>query len=234
MTVRSDYARALDALTTAAQQELLNFWENREVLGVGRTAEFQALVTDLVEMYGAEAASAAADYIFMDWDANYSDDFARLRRPAEKVIDRAQAAKELGWALQTQSGGLANPATTATALERLQGVVTRLVLTPAHRTVARGCADAGTRYARLPEPGACSFCLMLASRGAVYSKDTVLGGGGRFHTSCRCVGIQVKPDRSDQPKVVTSLEYMWDELSQTLGTSPTAGQWADHIADLAS
>ena len=234
MSVRSDYARALDALTTAAQQELLDFWLNREVLGVGRTVAFQALMTDLVEMYGAEAASAAADYIFMDWDANYSDDFARLRRPVEQAVSRAQVQKELGWALQTQSGGLANPTATAMSLERLQGVVTRLVLTPAHRTVARGCADAGTRYARLPEPGACSFCLMLSSRGAVYSKDTVLGGGGKFHTSCRCVGIQVKPDRSDLPRAVASLEQQWAELSKTLGFSPSPEQWAEHIADLAS
>ncbi|MDO5033071.1 hypothetical protein [Corynebacterium sp.] len=38
---------------------------------------------------------------------------------------------------------------------------------------------AGTSYARVPEPGTCAFCLMLGSRGAVYTKETVLGEMGR-------------------------------------------------------
>ncbi len=39
------------------------------------------------------------------------------------------------------------------------------------------------RYRRVPAPGACSFCLMLASRGAVYSTYD-RAKAGHFH--CRC------------------------------------------------
>jgi hypothetical protein len=54
-----------------------------------------------------------------------------------------------------------------------------------------------TRYARVPSPGACSFCLMLATKGAVYYKDSFSGGnssssrfnglgGARVHRNCKC------------------------------------------------
>lgn len=41
-------------------------------------------------------------------------------------------------------------------------------------------------YRRVPEPGACAFCLMLATRGAVYSSASTAGGDNRFHAHCRC------------------------------------------------
>lgn len=54
-----------------------------------------------------------------------------------------------------------------------------------------------TRYARMPSPGACSFCLMLATKGAVYYKDSFSSersrssafnalGDARVHLNCKC------------------------------------------------
>lgn len=54
-----------------------------------------------------------------------------------------------------------------------------------------------TRYARVPSPGACSFCLMLATKGAVYYKDSFSSGDSsssrfnalgeaRVHRNCKC------------------------------------------------
>ena len=54
-----------------------------------------------------------------------------------------------------------------------------------------------TRYARVPSPGACSFCLMLATKGAVYYKDSFSNssssssrfnnlGDARVHRNCKC------------------------------------------------
>ena len=66
---------------------------------------------------------------------------------------------------------------------------------------ANAVADGGTfaRYRRVAAPGACDFCLMLASRGAVYrtastaSRDS---SGERFHENCRCaVAVEVDPAR---------------------------------------
>jgi len=50
------------------------------------------------------------------------------------------------------------------------------------------------RFSRIPEPGACSFCLMLATAGPVYYEDSFDGPNARFrgngkaraHNNCRC------------------------------------------------
>lgn len=47
----------------------------------------------------------------------------------------------------------------------------------------------GVRWARSPSSGACDFCMMLATRGAVYlSRDRAAGKGG-YHTHCRCLPV---------------------------------------------
>jgi hypothetical protein len=53
-----------------------------------------------------------------------------------------------------------------------------------------------TRYRRVPEARACRFCLMLASRGAVYLTETTAGAGRKFHANCRCriEAVAVVPD----------------------------------------
>ena len=41
------------------------------------------------------------------------------------------------------------------------------------------------RWRRIPEAGACDFCLTLATRGAVY-KSKMTAAGRRYHVHCRC------------------------------------------------
>lgn len=47
----------------------------------------------------------------------------------------------------------------------------------------------GVRWARVPSASACDFCMMLATRGAVYlSRESAAGKGG-YHSSCRCLPV---------------------------------------------
>ena len=44
-------------------------------------------------------------------------------------------------------------------------------------------------WARVAEPGACDFCRMLATRGAVYTSEESASrtfGGLKYHTRCKC------------------------------------------------
>jgi len=41
-------------------------------------------------------------------------------------------------------------------------------------------------WRRAPERGACDFCLMLATRGAVYKTQRTAGDGNKYHRHCRC------------------------------------------------
>ena len=68
------------------------------------------------------------------------------------------------------------------------------------------------RYSRVPSPGACSFCLMLATRGPVYYADSFSGrgasssrlnakGDARVHANCRCK-LAAEPERGMYKSVV--------------------------------
>lgn len=79
--------------------------------------------------------------------------------------------------------------------ESLMATVTHITAradTEPHRVAREATAvtasEHGMRWARIPEPGACAFCRMLASRGAVYTKETVLrtDDGLKYHPHCRC------------------------------------------------
>jgi hypothetical protein len=61
----------------------------------------------------------------------------------------------------------------ADAKARLAAATERLVLDAGQQTIVQNvAADRKARgYARIPEPNACAFCLMLATRGAVYKTD---------------------------------------------------------------
>lgn len=83
----------------------------------------------------------------------------------------------------------------------------------------------GTAFARVPEPGACSFCLMLASRGAVYTAKTV-GAVNKFHDHCRCLGIEVKRDGSDLPRINRDLEQLWGDSESSTQADFEKALWA--------
>lgn len=46
--------------------------------------------------------------------------------------------------------------------------------------------DRFKRFRRVAEPGACAFCRMLATRGAVYLNAERAGQSRRYHHMCRC------------------------------------------------
>lgn len=102
------------------------------------------------------------------------------------------------------------------------GMVDRHILNGHRETMWLSAMAAGNGYARKPEPGACSFCLMLASRGAVYrSKEhaarvgapgVVLRGnasaGDRFHDNCRCQAVEVRLG-DGLPKEALEYRKLW-------------------------
>lgn len=72
---------------------------------------------------------------------------------------------------------------------KVRDVMHGAVMARGRATVRFNAARAGVRVARVPEAGACFFCLMLASRGPEYvSAETALLGrdGEKYHAHCRC------------------------------------------------
>ncbi|MGV0391494.1 VG15 protein [Corynebacterium phoceense] len=223
---RRDYAASLDGLRMLAQRDLLAWWKRTE--GLGFIAQKELLVEPfaaVVQAYGEQAAYSAADYLFLD--RSLDDTLRELEYP--EVADpagfaQAQAAYKSAMWVDDVDDAEAR----ALALQKLQGITNRLVVAPARETVARAVITAGTRYARVPEPGACAFCLMLGSRGAVYSKDSVLGEVRRYHDNCRCLAIEVKED-SDLPQINRDLAQLSQTLNKEFGRSATVNDWRQCI-----
>lgn len=70
-------------------------------------------------------------------------------------------------------------------------------------------------YRRIPEGGACDFCLILATRGAVYRSAETAGAGHSYHHHCRC-SVEPEADYDAQwdtfipPEDANRVVSMWN------------------------
>lgn len=217
---------SLDGLRTLAQRDLLAWWKETE--GLGFVEQKRLLLepfASIVAQYGEQAAYAAADYLFLE--RSLDDTLRELEYPeiADPVgFEQAKGAYQSAMWVDNVEDTVAR----SLALQKLQGITNRLVAAPARETVGLATLRAGTLYARVPEPGACSFCLMLASRGAVYSKDTVFKEMKQYHDNCRCLAIESKTE-NDLPRINRDLMELRDELNREFDGSVTVNEWRQYI-----
>ncbi len=206
MPTNDEYADYMAQLQMLAQQDLAAWWANTDGMAPPVRMDTMRDAFDAVQRtYGEQAAYAAAEHLFLNRqldEALAGEEFPEVANPAEYE----QARAGFNWATKQYRRNF-DPALMAAAKRKLDGVLVRLVAQPAHDTKTRAILKAGTGFARIPEPGACTFCLMLASRGAAYSHESVVGLA-RFHDNCRCVGIEVKDD-SQLPKINRDLQKLW-------------------------
>jgi len=143
-------------------------------------------VPALVSEYGDVAASVAADW----YDELRASEGVRgsFRAPLAPSIPAAQVNDRLGYA--TRTSGPLWLGDSAMVTNFLSLMTNEYVLQPGRDTVMEAAHAEKVAYARVPEPGACKFCLMLASRGFVYSKSTA-GQSKKFHGKCRCNAMPV-------------------------------------------
>lgn len=96
-------------------------------------------------------------------------------------------------------------------------------------TIARSADRHGLAYARVPSGDkTCAFCLIMASRGAVYDREWNAGGNGNaFHGACDCHIVAVR-SQDDLPE-----GYDPEELYDVYSASRDAAGSAD-IKDIAA
>lgn len=208
-------------LSTHAVQALLSAFETNPLMTRTQLAH---LVRALHAEYGRAASAATADTITAT-----RGQAGRLDLPAPRALDVIGLA---------QSSGIAGYALAGSDPARRAAVsVDRLVRGAQRQTVYEATARAGTAFARVPRPGACAFCLMLASRGAVYTKDTVLRtttrarsrAGQSYHDHCHCQAQEVL-SADDVPPIVAGLHEQWKRLSAESSTGvATLDQWRAHV-----
>lgn len=181
------YRRAQQAVAAAARGHLASFWAGLDVWEVVQVREaLETFFPALVSQYGDAAAALAAD-----WFEGLTGAKAVLGAP----VAEARANASMRWALGSILNGSPEQ-----ALATLGVVLDKFVKEPGRDTIAASASEAGIGYARVPFGAeTCAFCLMLASRGAVYQSRESAGIGHEFHGDCDCVVTPIRDD-NDFPK----------------------------------
>lgn len=174
----------------------------------GTLPRLAAMVMALIHRYGgASSAHAAAYYRAARADAGIPGRVAIRTAPLPPA---EQVTKSLEWA----TSGLyraATPEAEQAAATKVQGLTQSLALNMGRSTVIETVkADREAKgWARVPEPGACSFCLLLATRGAVYKTSTA---EFKSHDHCRC---HVEPTFSDHYEPTAQVRQAQDLYAAT-------------------
>lgn len=191
-TAGSDAQAAQIGLTAVIGTDLTQALARIDTSDVaGSMPEFFALVKALVNRYGQASATLAARYYIARRTAA---GLPAIHVKPASLPPLPQVNATLGWATTPlrETGDL------ATTESNVKGAVDRLVLDVGRRTLTDAVqSDRKARgWARITEPTACSFCRLLATRGAVYKSEDTAGRGAnekfvgegefKFHNHCHC------------------------------------------------
>lgn len=141
---------------------------------------------ELVTTYGDVSALLAADFYDMLRDVPPSA--ASFRAVFAEPVRVAQSQASVRWA----AGSLFGEGGAALFMTQIAGTTQRLVSQRGRDTIFSSARrdPVRTMVARVPSGAeTCRFCVMIASRGAVYDTDT---GMGRFHNNCDCVPTVIR------------------------------------------
>ena len=171
--LHADYANALVELAKMTSAQVDDAFRS---LVIGKpdkdTAALLRELPPIVDQFGLVAGDIAAAY-YDEARAAAGVTVPYFAAPSA-VATAVQVDAALRWAvgpLWSKSPDL------EAALKQVRGSSERLVLQPGRDTIIGAASSDRVKvgWARNPEPGACGFCLMLASRGAVYASKSSAG-----------------------------------------------------------
>jgi hypothetical protein len=206
-------------LSTLVRDELEAFFLSLDLSGpeLARDALLEFLPL-LVQQYGDVAATLAADW------------YEELRGASGALgsFSAVTAASVPAGAVEAKVRFLASHLWTPDPAAMLGGLLTaadKYVKQPGRDTIAKNAKREGVRYARVPQGRkTCAFCLLLASRDAVYfskksAGDQGRGVGDRFHGDCDCAVVPIRKAQ-DYPTDYLPDNYfnMYDEARKKAGS----------------
>lgn len=180
----------------------------------------------LIERYGAMSATQAIAYYRMKRTASGVTARPPVLSPAPPP-PREQVARGLDYAARhLRMVPEPSAAELAAVVDEATAITERHVLNTGRATILGATmADREAKgWARGLEPEACSFCAMLALRGAVYKRHSFdasnarFAGGGysiKVHDHCRCHPVPVF-GRYEPPADVRAYEALWKSSTKGL------------------
>lgn len=207
-----------EALSVVLAAHIAHTWPLLDPARMKATFDrWMAVVAALVFNYGKSSASLAA----RSYSARrVAAGLPRMSVPLADGPPVEQVRKSLEWATH----GLWSPSPDVQAAQALiDGAMQRLVADQGRNTMIQAIeSDRRCRgWARVARPGACSFCAMLSTRGAVYkSKETASITSGEqgnrpagltYHDNCHCVPVPLFANFYEPPAHVRDWQRMWRE-----------------------
>ncbi|MGZ0151882.1 VG15 protein [Kribbella sp. WER1] len=222
--------------------ELSRIWPDVDLAAFSRMyPHWEEAAYELTLRYREGAAKAARDYLLsVRRSAGVRSKFepvqeALLDREAFAASMRATALSVLTDAdnqVSVANYSFAPPAETAAirrnararALVTSVGASVRQMINGSRDTIYNGVRDDSRAlgWMRVTDGKPCSFCAMLASRGAVYKSKETAGGSRAYHDHCSCFPKPLY--RADEPLPENAREFLelWKE--STKGLSSNAAQ----------
>lgn len=191
------FRAANNSLVELARRDLEAVWASLDVSdGRSVRAVLEDMFPDLVQTYGSTAALLAVDYY--DELRGVAPTAERFNTVMSESVNVEQAQAKARWAISPLFG-VADP---AQALSNLALGLDVLVKQFGRDTIAKNAAKDPSRALWARVPGGretCSWCLIMASRGAVYGSKAAAGGEmNKYHGDCDCTPTPVWSE-SDMP-----------------------------------
>lgn len=203
-------AQALADVRALAADDVRAIWTDLDLDDLAAARDDLELALPAVVDHHAELAVTVTNdaYLRQRRAAGVTTPFAPLR---PDPFDRDRLGSSVRWSLGPAFADRDHDA----ALARLAEVTDSAIMaqSDAAKTVNADADPANPRRAFRPEPKACGFCRMLASRGAVYKSATIR----RPHGKCHCDLILVFPGE-DLPYDVDAYRRQYDEARREAGS----------------
>ena len=184
------YAQSVQAVSQEACNAFNAAVRNIDFSNWGNAAEqLRAVITEIVDYYGLASSELGAQWYEYCRALGVGGEYSAIVEQPNAASVKAAANKQIDKLFN-------GSADAGKVVSMLQDVVADQVVRQARDTIVRnlgmevGVDNVG--YARVPVGDTCAFCIMLASRGFVYtSKEsaTRTGVGAKYHDNCNCVAV---------------------------------------------
>lgn len=184
----------------------------------GTLPKFTQALQGIVSQYGSASYALARKFYLQERAAaKVTGKFTPSpppKPPAEQVEKSVNWATRELWSTDPDyaEGNL------KAAQTNVQGVIDNMVLGVGRQTTVDAVqADRKARgWAREVEPGACSFCVLLATRGAVYKTDST--ASFRSHPHCECMAVPVF-GQYEPTAEIRNAQQLYQQAKATPGVS---------------
>lgn len=184
-----------NAIVSLAGKDLLTFWGTLDTTdALATSAALQVFMPELLNQYGNVSALVALNFF------EQARQTAKVKKPyrgvLSELVPKEAVQANTRWAL----GPLFGASDPNQAIDNLSLVMDKTVKANGRNTIETNVQrdPVQARFARVPSGAkTCKFCLMLASRGAIYHSEK--SAGDHYHGNCDCQPVPIW-DENDLPE----------------------------------